>query len=97
MDVLSFIRPKSKALAETEYEKGRVYAFESMINIYMLFRKNYDQTRQSIYFFTYITKMIDMCGQRKDDFSKGQVNAYEETFNYFKPSRRKDLKCMIQD
>lgn len=97
MDVLSFIKPKSKIVAKTEYEEGRVYAFKSMVNIYMTFRKSYDQTRQSIYFFSYITKMIDMCGQREGDFSRGQVDAYKETFNYFRPSKRKDSKCTIQD
>lgn len=96
MDIISYIRPRSKKVGSTEYENGRTYAFKSMVNIYLLFRKNYDQTRQSIYFFTYVNKMIDTCSQLDNDFARGQVDAYKETFEHFKP-RRKDERCTIQD
>lgn len=91
MDVLSYIKPKSNKVGTTEYENGRIYAFKSMVNIYMTFGRYYDQTRQAIYFFTYLKKMSDTCRMIGNEFSKGQTDAYDETFNHFRPSiREKD-------
>lgn len=89
MDIFSYIKPKSKAVAENDYEKGKVYAFKSMIDIYILFGKNFDQTRQSIYFFSYLKNMSKMQSEKEEDFYKGQVDAYEETFEHFRPKRKK--------
>jgi hypothetical protein len=92
MDVVSYIRPKSKIVGDTEYEKGRTYAFKSMVNIYFLLRKSFDQTRQSIYFFSYLKRMRETCGEKEGEFARGQVDAYTETYEHFRPSKKKEIK-----
>lgn len=86
MEIRSYIIKKSKEVTKTEYDKGKIFAYKSMLNIYDTFSAFYkDKTRQSIYFFIYTRKMGEMYRPKEDEYSKGQADAFNNTFEYFRP------------
>lgn len=88
IDVEGYLTPLSKMDAETMYDKGRVYAYKSMLNIYPYLRRFFDKTRQQIHFFSYTRKMSTLRRSEEGDYSRGQADAFEEVFNHFKPKRK---------
>ena len=88
MDVTKYLTPLAKMNAETDYDRGRKYAFKSMLNMYPYLGRFFDKTRHQIYFFAYTTKMRDLRRGEEGDYAQGQADAFEEVFNHFKPKRR---------
>lgn len=91
MDILGYLIPKSKLDAKTEYERGQLFAYKSMINIFTEISKYFDRTRRQICFFIYVNKMSVFKREEEGNYAHGQADAFEEVSDYFKPTKRKNL------
>lgn len=89
MEILRYLTLSAKTEPTNDYERGKQTAFKYMISMYKLFSKSYDRTLSSIYFFAYTKKTEAKLKELEDDFSRGKLDAYTETFERFRPKRPK--------